>query len=316
MKKGVNHFLKEKVKRAELYEFINLYRRDFSIERMAKIFGVSRSAYYQYSRGNLSKKEIINSQLRPLLIKAFINSKGEYGTRRLQLLLRRLDIYVGRKRIAKLMKELGLYAKARRKFKVTTNQSKRPYYVAPNLLKQKFMVEAPNEVWVSDITYVPTNEGWLYVATVVDLFSRKVVGLAMSQRITADLVLRAVNQAVKRRQPDSGLILHSDRGSQYTSRVYHQLTKKHRIRLSMSSTVNCYDNAVAESFFHTLKLAVVHDQKYQTRNQAMRCIFEYVEVFYNRQRMHSTLNYLSPEEFERNYFNQPQYPIAKCLVKG
>jgi transposase InsO family protein len=126
---------------------------------MARVFSVSRSSYYQHSYGNLSKKELINNQLRPLLIKAFINSQGEYGTRRLQLFFRRLDIYVGRKRIAKLMKELGLYAKARRKFKVTTNQSKRPYYVAPNLLKQNFMVEAPNQAWVSDITYVATNEG-------------------------------------------------------------------------------------------------------------------------------------------------------------
>jgi transposase InsO family protein len=211
------------------------------------------------------------------------------------------------------MKENDLRPKAKRKFKVTTQQSSKPYLVAENLLKQNFIVGAPNLAWVTDITYVPTAEGWLYVATVLDLFSRKIVGLAMSQRMTTDLVLRALNQAIKRRKASAGLIVHSDRGSQYTSKAYAALAKKHRIRLSMSSTGNCYDNAVAESFFHTLKLAVVHRQHYSTRDLAMRAIFEYIEVFYNRRRMHSTLNYLSPEEFEIKWANK-QNLIPKQTV--
>jgi len=222
---------------------------------------------------------------------------------------------MGKKRVIRIMNALGLKPKARKKFKVTTQQSSAPYYVAPNLLKQVFTETAPNQAWVTDITYVPTQEGWLYVATVIDLFSRKVVGLAMSQRLKTDLVLRAVSQAVTRRKPMPGLILHSDRGSQYTSRAYRKLTQKSGITLSMSSTGNCYDNAVAESFFHTLKIAVVHGQTYQTRNQATRSIFEYIELFYNQERMHSTLNYFSPNEFEENYFNQPVYPVANCLLK-
>lgn len=199
---------------------------------------------------------------------------------------------------------------------MTTKQSAKPFFVAPNLLNQNFTTTAPNQDWVSDITYVPTAQGWLFVATVVDLFSRKVVGMAMSQRIKTDLVLRALLQALKRRSPPAGLIVHSDRGSQYTSRAYHKLAQKHEIQLSMSGKGCCYDNAVAKSFFHTLKVAVVHGEKFETRNQAMRCIFSYVEGFYNRKRMHSTLGYLSPDEFEKAYQNQPTHPIANCLLNG
>jgi len=282
---------------------------------MARTFGFNRSAYYKQRDGQLSKNKVARLLAEPIITKAFNDSGGEYEARRIIKVLNKNQIQMGKKRVIRIMNALGLKPKARKKFKVTTQQSSAPYYVAPNLLEQVFTETAPNQAWVTDITYVPTQEGWLYVATVIDLFSRKVVGLAMSQRLKTDLVLRAVSQAVTRRKPMPGLILHSDRGSQYTSRAYRKLTKKSGITLSMSSTGNCYDNAVAESFFHTLKIAVVHGQTYQTRNQATRSIFEYIELFYNQERMHSTLNYLSPNEFEENYFNQPIYPVANCLLK-
>ncbi len=282
---------------------------------MARIFEFSRSSYYKQRDGKLSKNKVARLLAESIITKAFNDSGGEYGTRRIIKVLNKNQIKIGKKRVIKIMNALGLKPKARKKFKVTTQQSSKPYYVAPNLLEQDFTETAPNQAWVTDIIYVPTQEGWLYVATVIDLFSRKVVGLAMSQRLKTDLVLRAVSQAVTRRKPMPGLILHSDRGSQYTSRAYRKLTQKSGITLSMSSTGNCYDNAVAESFFHTLKIAVVHGQTYQTRNQATRAIFEYIELFYNQERMHSTLNYLSPNEFEENYFNQPVYPVANCLLK-
>ena len=282
---------------------------------MARIFEFSRSSYYKQRDGQLSKNKVARLLAESIITKAFNDSGGEYGARRIIKVLSKNQIRMGKKRVIRIMNDLGLKPKARKKFKVTTQQSNKPYYVAPNLLEQDFTETAPNQAWVTDITYVPTQEGWLYVATVIDLFSRKVVGLAMSQRLKTDLVLRAVTQATTRRKPAPGLILHSDRGSQYTSRSYRKLTQKSGITLSMSSTGNCYDNAVAESFFHTLKIAVVHGQTYQTRNQATRTIFEYIELFYNQERMHSTLNYLSPNEFEENYFNQPVYPVANCLLK-
>ena len=282
---------------------------------MARIFEFSRSSYYKQRDGQLSKNKVARLLAESIITKAYNDSGGEYGARRIIKVLSKNQIRMGKKRVIRIMNDLGLKPKARKKFKVTTQQSNKPYYVAPNLLEQDFTETAPNQAWVTDITYVPTQEGWLYVATVIDLFSRKVVGLAMSQRLKTDLVLRAVTQATTRRKPAPGLILHSDRGSQYTSRSYRKLTQKSGITLSMSSTGNCYDNAVAESFFHTLKIAVVHGQTYQTRNQATRTIFEYIELFYNQERMHSTLNYLSPNEFEENYFNQPVYPVANCLLK-
>jgi transposase InsO family protein len=293
---------------------MDLYKRQFPLEKMAKIFGFHRGSYYKNSRGKLSKRKIAQKIAEPLIIQSFNDSEGEYGSRRIIRFLKKNGVQMGKTRVVKIMNDLGLKPKARKKFKVTTQQSSKPYYVAPNLLAQEFTSAAPNQAWVSDITYVPTQEGWLYVATVIDLFSRKVVGLAMSHRLKTDLVLRAVGQAVSRRNPMPGLILHSDRGSQYTSRAYRKLTYKSGITLSMSGTGNCYDNAVAESFFHTLKIAVVHGQTYQTRNQATRAIFEYIELFYNQKRMHSTPNYCSPNEFEETYFNQPVYPLANCSL--
>lgn len=281
---------------------------------MAQALGISRSGYYKHKQAPLSKTERKNQDLIPIIQNIFHLSRHEYGSRRVKKALAIQGLEVSLNRIGNLMKRKQLVAKARKKFKVTTQQAERPYHLAKNLLQQNFQAARPNQAWVGDITYVATQEGWLYVATVIDLFSRKVVGLAMSQRMTQDLVLRAMYQALSRRKPQKGLIFHSDRGSQYTSKAMAVLAKKHGIELSMSGTGNCYDNAVAESFFHTLKIAVVHNQNYETRNQAMRCIFEYVEVFYNQQRMHSTLGYLSPTQFEEKWLNY--FTNTNCLLKG
>jgi transposase InsO family protein len=281
---------------------------------MAQALGISRSGYYKHKQAPLSKHKRRNQELIPRIHSIFHASRQEYGARRVKKSLAGEGIKVGLKRIGTLMKNQQLIAKAGKKFKVTTKQSVRPYHTAPNLLQQNFKAVRPNQAWVGDITYVPTQEGWLYLATVIDLFSRKVVGLGMSQHLTQDLVLRAMVQAVQRRKPPKGLIFHSDRGSQYTSKAMKKLAEKHGIHLSMSSTGNCYDNAVAESFFHTLKIAVVHKQSYATRNQAMRCIFEYIEVFYNQHRMHSTLGYLSPTQFEEKWLYY--FTNAHCLLKG
>jgi len=283
---------------------VEINRKNYKVVKMAKIFGISRSSYYSRCNHKKSRREIEDEELMKKVKEIFEDSRQEYGERRIKKALDEAGTRIGRPRVNRLMKKLNLVPKAKRKFKVTTKQSKKAYYVAPNLLNQKFIADRPNQIWVTDITYIHTQEGWLYAASVLDLFSRKIVGLAMSQRITVDLVLRAVGQAVKRRNPPAGLIIHSDRGSQYTSKAYHKFTKKHGLIISMSSTGNCFDNAVAESFFHTLKIAVVHDVVYLTRNQATRAVFEYVEIFYNRQRMHSALDYLTPEQFEQCWFDR------------
>jgi len=200
--------------------------------------------------------------------------------------------------VAKVMREAGIIAIQRRKFRLTTN-SKHDYPVWPNLLNRNFVVDRPNAIWVSDITYIWTLEGWLYLAAVLDLFSRWVIGMAMDKTIADTLVLQAMNQAIMRRNPGKGLILHSDRGSQYAGNDFNALLAHNDFVGSMSKKGDCWDNAVAESFIHTLKVECVHRNKFRTRNEAKIRIFEYVETYYNRRRAHSTLGYLSPFEYEK-----------------
>ncbi len=195
---------------------------------------------------------------------------------------------------------------------MTTTVDKKATF-APNLLKQKFEAKVPNQKWVSDITYVWTLEGWLYLAVILDLFSRKVVGVSMSDRLRSEIVTDALKQAVCRRNPAQGLIHHSDRGVQYTSDNFQKLLKENQIICSMSATGNCYDNAVAESFFNSLKTECVYTNSYATRDQARQSIFEYIEVYYNNDRLHSTIGYLTPNEFENNYFSQQQNVSLRCV---
>lgn len=223
-----------------------------------------------------------------------------YGSPRIHRELQALGKRCSRKRVARQMRKLGLRARCRRKYKVTT-QCNAVHEVAPNLLQQDFHAEHPNAKWVADITYIRTQAGWLYLAVILDLYSRRVVGWAMGPRLTQALALDALRMALQRCQPPTGLIHHSDRGSQYTSTAYLKLLKSWGIRVSMSSTGNCYDNAPAESFFGTLKNEWVHHQHFETRAVAQTSIFDYIEVFYNRQRFHSSLDYVCPVDFELAY---------------
>lgn len=279
------------------YEFILRYKREFKVERMSKVLCVSRSGYYAFIKAGASKRDKENKRLIEKIKRAHEESRSTYGSPRIHAELIEQGEKCSRKRIARLMKRAGIQAKMRKRFKITT-QANPKAVPAPNLLRQDFCSARPNQRWVADITYVPTGEGWLYVATVMDLFSRRIVGLAMNERITADLVIDAIKQAIIHRQPGADLMHHSDRGCQYTSHSFQRILKMHHITVSMSSTGNCFDNAAMESFFHTLKTEHIYFECYRTREQAKQSIFEYIEVFYNRKRRHSTLGYIAPAVFE------------------
>lgn len=264
---------------------------------MCLMLQVSTAAYYDWCKRSKSEREIENEKLTELIKVIFEGQRDGCGSRVIKKALFRQGHKVSRRRIGRLMKKAGLRCKTRKKFKATTN-SKHNNPVAPNILDRQFVQAKPNQAWVGDITYVWTAEGWLYLATVIDLFSRRIVGWSMGDRMTADLVNDALLAAIWQRKPGKGLLWHTDRGSQYASHSHRQLLKQHGIIQSMSRKGNCWDNAVAESFFHTLKTGHVNHKKYQTRSEAQQDIFEYIEVFYNRQRLHSTNDYWSPVDYE------------------
>ena len=273
---------------------------EFEIRAMAKVFNVSRAGYYKSLSKKESKRARNNNDLIEKIKVIHKQSRATYGSPRIHKKLKQLGENCSRKRIASLMQINNIQSKIRKKWKPSHKACKDMTRTAPNLVNQKFEAPMPNQIWVSDITYIRTGEGWLYLAAIMDLFSRRIVGLAMSDRIDTDLIRKAFRQAVCHRAPKPGLILHSDRGVQYTSNEYKLVTGTQGIILSMSAKGYCYDNAAMESFFHTLKTEHIYFETYETRKEAAQSIFEYIEVFYNRQRIHSTLNYLSPEEFERN----------------
>ena len=285
------------------FEFMRQYSKSFSIEKMACVLGVSRSGYYEFIDRAPSKRALENEALLCEIKKVHKNSRGTYGSPRVHAKLKSLGNPCSRTRVAKLMRKEGLQAKMRKKWKVTTKPSKKVVMIEPNHLDQNFTVEAPNKVWASDISYVFTEEGWLYVAVVMDLFSRRIVGLSMGDRLETDLVMKALKQALYRREVSEGLLHHSDRGCQYTSKEFRELTNRHGIKLSMSAKGKCYDNAVVESFFHTLKTEDTHLSRYRIREEAEVGIFDYIETFYNRKRIHSTLGYKSPVDFEESWKN-------------
>ena len=290
------------------YEFIKNHTQEFSIERMSKVLDVSRSGYYKFIHAALSARSKENDALLEKIKAIYKESRGTYGSPRIHAELRWQGATYSRKRVARLMKKAGIEAKMKKRFKRTTKINPKAKF-APNLLKQDFTAYAPNQRWVADFTYVATGEGWLYVAIVLDLFSRKVVGLAMEERMTTELVLNALEQAILHRQPNVGLIHHSDKGSQYTSQDFQALLTFYGFIASMSGTGNCYDNATAETFFHTLKTEHIYFECYETRAQAKESIFEYVEVFYNRKRRHSTLGYLSPDIFEKQWYQKENFHL-------
>lgn len=277
--------------------------QEFSVERMSKVFKVSRSGYYKFVKSRVSNYTKENERLLEDIKMIHEKSRQTYGSPRVHAQLKEQGENCSRKRVARIMQRAGLQAKMRKRFKVTTKVNTKAK-VASNLLKQNFTAERPNQRWVADITYIATAQGWLYVAAVLDLFSRHIVGLAMSERMTTELISSALRQAVIHRKPIVGLVHHSDKGSQYTSTDFNIQLKKYGMVSSMSGTGNCYDNAAMESFFHTLKTEHVYFEHYQTREQAKQSIFEYIEVFYNRKRRHSTLGYLAPATFEKQWYQQ------------
>jgi len=264
---------------------------------MCKLMKVSRSSYYEWLSAPENIRAKQDEEIAVMVKNIFSEGRKTYGARRIKKRLLQQNIIASRRRISRLMKESKLVCKTTRKFKATTDSShNKP--VAPNLLERQFDVASANRYWVGDITYVATEEGWLYLATVIDLYSRKVVGWSMSNRMKAELVNNALLMAVWQRKPKAGLVWHTDRGSQYASDSHIKIIKQHHIIQSMSRKGNCWDNAVAESFFHTLKTELTYQCKFKTREEAKRVIFEYIEVFYNRIRMHSANDYLSPEAYE------------------
>jgi putative transposase len=242
-------------------------------------------------------------------------SRGRYGSPRVHAELRERGQRTGRKRVARLMQTAGLRARERRRFRCTTD-SRHSLAIRQNLLERQFTVPAPNCGWVTDITYMWTLEGWLYLAVILDLFSRRVVGWSLSERLERGIVLDALKMALQDRQPPQGLLHHSDRGSQYASHEYQQLLAAHGIQSSMSRKGNCWDNAVAESFFATLKVELVYQSRWNTRTQARNEVFEYIELFYNRQRRHSALSYLCPNEFEHLAIRHALKPVLRLPATG
>jgi putative transposase len=286
------------------YRFIEKQRERYSVSRLCLMLGIKRSSYYAWKKRKPSQREQNNQALIEHIRRMHKKYRKTYGSPRIYAQLRKQGYSCSKKRVARLMHQDGL--QGQRKYrKVFTTNSRHRFPVAPNLLNREFQAKKPNQKWVGDITYIPTHEGWLYLASILDLFSRRIVGWATSDLIDATLVEKALRMALYQRRPGRGLLHHSDRGSQYASHQICDILAANHILVSMSGKGNCYDNAVMESFWGTLKNEWVNYQNYQTRSQARTDIFSYIEGFYNTVRLHSTLGYLSPAEFETNYQNHP-----------
>jgi putative transposase len=281
------------------------HHQKFSVEKMAEVLGVSRSGYYHFLKARQSLRTKENQSLLEKIKLIHESSFKIYGSPRIHAELKADGVPCSRRRVAKLMKNNGIIAKMSKRFIKTTCQAAKPYFIAPDLICQDFKAHGPNEAWVSDITYIPTQEeGWVYCAMILDLFSRKIIGFAVEARMTAGLVLMALKQALTHRRPPAGVVHHSDRGSQYTCHALKLLADYYGVQLSMGRVANAYDNAVAESFFHTLKTELVHFHTYKNIEEARLSIFHYIFGFYNQTRRHSTLGYLSPAQFEKEFWEQ------------
>jgi len=281
------------------FRFIEGHKDRWPVRLMCQALEVSPAGYYAWLRRPPSFQEQRREALLVLIRGIHAEVKQRYGSPRVHALLAAREEPCSVNTVAKLMRDNGIRAKSARKFRSTTD-SNHPLPVAANVLGREFDPEGPNESWVADITYVPTREGWLYLAVVEDLYSRKVVGWSMAATMESRLVVDALELAVQRRLPGEGLVAHSDRGSQYASEHYQRLLGEHGIECSMSGVGQCWDNAPAESFFASLKKELTHHEDYQTREEARASIFEYIEVFYNNQRLHSSLGYVTPAAYEQS----------------
>jgi putative transposase len=271
---------------------------------MCKVLVVSRSGYYKWVEEK-SKENSYQKRRKALLARIkeiFLDSHKRYGSPKITKQLQEESWTVSERLVGKIMREHGLRSCVSKKFRVTTTDSNHTLPIAPNLLNQNFKTTAPNKVWVTDITYIPCREGRLYLASVMDLFTRKIVGWKLADRMTTDLVLAALDQAYAAQKPPKGLLHHSDRGSQYASEEYRDRLKQYKMKASMSRKGNCYDNACIESFHSVLKKEFIYCTKFKTKAQAQQEVFEYIELFYNRKRIHGSLGYLSPDRFETLYY--------------
>lgn len=280
------------------YAFITQHKKAWPVDVMSRLLGVSRNAYYRHCQRQRDRLPDPEHEAMIAAVKEVAKGSGDsYGSRRMKRALNALGHPVGRRKARSLMREAGVKARYRKKYKVTTNSDhKQPVY--DNVLAREFAAAAPDQAYVTDITYIWTREGWLYLTVFIDLFSRRVVGWSMDSRMTARLVTDALRMALWQRRPEAGLIVHSDRGSQYASKAYRRLLKANGFIGSMSRKGDCWDNAVAESFFASLKKERVQWRHYQTRAEAQKDILDYIVMFYNSRRLHSTLDYTSPNDYE------------------
>lgn len=268
-----------------------------SVEAMCEVLDVSASGYYASRNRPLAERHQANIQLGEDVKRVFVESRLTYGSDRVHQKLRQQGIRTSRKRVARLMQERGLRSVRTPKRRIGLTRSGNHAYIVDNLLQQDFSASHTNQKWVTDTTYIPTHEGWLYLVSVMDLYSRQVVGWAMGEHHNAELATDALDMAILRQRPVPGLIVHSDRGSEFANARFHQHAFTADIKLSMSSTGNCYDNAAAESFFATVKLEAVRDQIFASHQQARQVLFDYIEVFYNRQRLHSGIQFQCPASY-------------------
>lgn len=269
---------------------------------MCDVLRISRSGYYDWRNREATKREKLRKELTERIHYHYEDSNGIYGSPKITRLLQNEGYKVSEKTVGRMMREHGLRAKTAAKFRVQTTDSNHELPIAPNLLDQDFTAEAPNTVWVTDITYIRTRQGMMYLACVMDLFSRMIVGWALASRMTVELVNQALDAAYKNRHPEPGLIHHSDRGSQYASHEYREKLKQYGMIQSMSRKGNCYDNACIESYHGILKREMVYQTRFATRQEARQAIFWFIEFWYNRKRIHSTLNYTSPVRFESFFY--------------
>lgn len=281
------------------YAFIQEHRHLFPIIRMCQVLGVSENGYYNWRKRGKSQRKQDDDAIAERIEDAYDANRGVYGSPRIHAELKAHGIHCGRKRIVRLMQEKGISARRKRR-KVRTTNSNHSSPIAPNLLERDFAADAPNKKWVTDMTYIATHEGWLYLAGVLDTYSRKLIGWAMGKQHDAELVKEALHMALIQRQPGADLVHHSDRGSEYASTSYQELLHQHNIQISMSRKGDCYDNSMIESFWGTLKEEGIGEAIFSSRKEAETAIFDYIEVFYNRKRRHSSLGYLSPVDFEKH----------------
>jgi putative transposase len=279
------------------FDFIRVQKAFHAVRTLCRVLDVSRSGYYAWSRRPASQRAVDDSRLVAEVAAIFDENKRRYGSQRILRELRGNGVRIGRHRVRRLMRQIGLRARRRRRW-VRTTESGHSHPIAANLLARNFTVDAPNRVWVADITYLPTKTGWLYLAVVIDLFSRAVIGWSMSRHIDGKLTLDALDSALFHRRPEAGLIAHSDRGTQYAATEYQERLQQHGLICSMSRKGDCWDNAVAESFFATLKVELLGDDVFSDQATAQKTVFEYIETYYNRRRRHSTLGYVSPAQYE------------------